>query len=109
MTKPPRKRHAYRSTAVYQLWRRVERPPGIDPTPRLPLYCGAAKEAAGQLQGTWHMGFSACEIVSPAAESRPAVEWEETACPLCGRHLWELLLEAPDTVADGSGLWFAVV
>jgi SAM-dependent methyltransferase len=40
---------------------------------------------------------------------RPAVEWEEVACPLCGSRRWSVLLEAPDLAPGGSGLWFAVV
>lgn len=55
------------------------------------------------------MGYSVCELTAPAADARPAVDWEDTACPLCGRHQSELLLEAPDSVTDGTGLWFAVV
>jgi 2-polyprenyl-3-methyl-5-hydroxy-6-metoxy-1,4-benzoquinol methylase len=62
-----------------------------------------------QCEGTPLMGFLPCEAATPVPEQRAVVEWEETACLLCGRHQSELLLEAPDTVPDGSGLWFAVV
>lgn len=50
----------------------------------------------------------------PAAHAadlpRPAVAWEETDCPHCGRDDAALVLEAPDPEpAAGTGLWFAVV
>lgn len=42
--------------------------------------------------------------------SRPAVAWEEAACPLCGTDRHALLLEAPDPLPPaGTGLRFAVV
>ncbi|QDU20915.1 class I SAM-dependent methyltransferase [Urbifossiella limnaea] len=41
---------------------------------------------------------------------RPAVAWEDAACPLCGREEHALLLEAPDPLPpNGTGLRFAVV
>ena len=43
-----------------------------------------------------------------SATPRPAVAWDETACPLCGRRAAESVLEAPDAIAR-PGLWFAVV
>lgn len=49
-------------------------------------------------------------LLDRAAEAGPApVAWEETPCPLCGRDEAALLLEAPDPVPGGRGLWFAVV
>src|SRR5262245_53965863 len=45
----------------------------------------------------------------PTAAPDIAVEWEETACLLCGSSECSPLIEAPDTTAGGSGLWFAVV
>jgi SAM-dependent methyltransferase len=39
----------------------------------------------------------------------PAVEWDETDCLLCGSPRWAPLLEGPDVIPGGSGLWFAVV
>src|SRR5262249_31197396 len=42
-------------------------------------------------------------------EPRPAVEWEETNCLLCGSRFWSPLVEGADTTQDGSGLFFAVV
>ncbi len=41
--------------------------------------------------------------------SGPEVEWEEPDCLLCGGQRWLPLLEAPDRLPDGTGLWFAVV
>ncbi|HEV3235475.1 MAG TPA: class I SAM-dependent methyltransferase [Gemmataceae bacterium] len=38
-----------------------------------------------------------------------SVEWEETACLLCGSPESSPLVEAPDAAPGGSGLWFAVV
>jgi SAM-dependent methyltransferase len=38
-----------------------------------------------------------------------SVEWEETACLLCGGPDSSPLVEAPDAIAGGTGLWFAVV
>ena len=53
------------------------------------------------------MGFSAC---GQGAESdvRPEVDWEEPRCPLCNSTEASLLVEAPDPMPGGSGLWFAV-
>src|SRR5262249_22639491 len=43
-------------------------------------------------------------------DRRPAVAWDDTACPLCGHADSRLFLESPDAApADGSGLWFRVV
>ncbi len=44
-----------------------------------------------------------------AAPSRPVIEWEEADCPLCAGSHWSPLLEAPDPLPGGAGLWFAVV
>ena len=44
------------------------------------------------------------------ADPRPAVTWEDAACPLCGRDRASLVLEGPDQLpVGGTGLWFAVV
>ena len=41
--------------------------------------------------------------------TRPAVAWEDAACPLCGIDRHTLLLEAPDPLPpNGTGLRFAV-
>jgi len=55
------------------------------------------------------MGYLQQEAAWPAAVSRPTIGWEEPACLLCGRRHWSQIVEAPDTSAGGSGLWFAVV
>jgi 2-polyprenyl-3-methyl-5-hydroxy-6-metoxy-1,4-benzoquinol methylase len=39
----------------------------------------------------------------------PAVDWEEPNCLLCGQRHWAQLVEAPDSRADGTGYWFAIV
>jgi SAM-dependent methyltransferase len=39
----------------------------------------------------------------------PSVEWEECACLLCGSRNWSPLVEGPDAIPGGSGLWFVVV
>jgi SAM-dependent methyltransferase len=44
-----------------------------------------------------------------AGATGPVVEWEESDCLLCGGRRWTPLLEAPDCVPGGTGLWFAVV
>ena len=44
------------------------------------------------------------------AADRPAVAWDDSPCPLCGRDDARPVLEAPDAApADGPSLWFAVV
>src|SRR5262249_9129498 len=43
------------------------------------------------------------------AAAGPVIEWEESNCLLCGGRDWSALVEAPDTTAGGTGLWFAVV
>lgn len=49
-------------------------------------------------------------LLDRTADPGPApVAWEESACPLCGRDDAALLLEAPDPIPGGQGLWFAVV
>jgi 2-polyprenyl-3-methyl-5-hydroxy-6-metoxy-1,4-benzoquinol methylase len=55
------------------------------------------------------MSYFPRDLPAPAVGPRPAVEWEEPSCLLCGRGGWRPLVEAPDTAPDGSGLWFAVV
>jgi 2-polyprenyl-3-methyl-5-hydroxy-6-metoxy-1,4-benzoquinol methylase len=44
-----------------------------------------------------------------ADQQGTTIEWEETACQLCGSREWLQLLEAPDQAAGEAGLWFAVV
>jgi SAM-dependent methyltransferase len=46
---------------------------------------------------------------APSPASGPVVDWEEAACLLCGSSRSVPLIEAPDNLADGDGLWFAVV
>jgi SAM-dependent methyltransferase len=55
------------------------------------------------------MSFSLRELAAPVHAPGPAIEWEEVNCLLCGSHRWSPLLEAPDNIATGPGLWFAVV
>ena len=55
------------------------------------------------------MSFFPCDLAAPASPSGPVVEWEETDCLLCGGRRWSHLVEAPDAIPGGTGLWFAVV
>jgi SAM-dependent methyltransferase len=55
------------------------------------------------------MSFFPRDLAAPVAAAEPVIEWEEPDCLLCGRRNWSPLVEAPDTTAGGSGLWFAVV
>lgn len=55
------------------------------------------------------MGSALHDRVSAAQASQSLVDWEESSCPLCGGDCWQPLLEAPDRISGGSGLWFAVV
>lgn len=55
------------------------------------------------------MSFFPRTLASPTAASRPAIEWEEVNCLLCGGRRWACLVEAPDTAQAGRGLWFSVV
>jgi len=55
------------------------------------------------------MSFFPRDLAAPAEPAGPLVEWEEPDCLLCGGHTWSPLVEAPDTTAGGTGLWFAVV
>jgi 2-polyprenyl-3-methyl-5-hydroxy-6-metoxy-1,4-benzoquinol methylase len=49
-------------------------------------------------------------LATAARDTAPAVEWEETPCPLCGADAGAPVLEAPDPLpAAGEGLVFAVV
>src|SRR5438094_1813497 len=48
-------------------------------------------------------------LSSPAPPAQFTVEWEETDCLLCGRRHWSQIIEAPDLISGGSGLWFVVV
>jgi 2-polyprenyl-3-methyl-5-hydroxy-6-metoxy-1,4-benzoquinol methylase len=54
------------------------------------------------------MGFLACDVDVRGALP-PAIEWETTDCLLCGSSNHQILVESPDTVPQGTGLWFAVV
>src|SRR5215470_13964993 len=54
------------------------------------------------------MSFFPRDLGAPATPG-PVVEWEEANCLLCGGRNWAPLVEAPDRLAGGSGLWFAVV
>ncbi|HXG12785.1 MAG TPA: class I SAM-dependent methyltransferase [Gemmataceae bacterium] len=55
------------------------------------------------------MSLSTQQPAAPPAPLKGRVEWEETRCLLCDGECWSLLLEAPDNLPGGSGLWFAVV
>jgi 2-polyprenyl-3-methyl-5-hydroxy-6-metoxy-1,4-benzoquinol methylase len=55
------------------------------------------------------MSFFPRDLAAPDAPSGPVIEWEEVACLLCGSRRWSLLVEAPDSTAGGTGLWFVVV
>lgn len=49
-------------------------------------------------------------LADTPADAPPALGWDDTPCPLCGRRDDELVLEAPDaTPGDGPPLRFAVV
>jgi SAM-dependent methyltransferase len=54
------------------------------------------------------MGFFACGLGTSPKDIRPVIEWEEPRCLLCNSHKGSILLEAPDPVGAGQGLWFAV-
>jgi SAM-dependent methyltransferase len=55
------------------------------------------------------MSFFPRDVAAPGAQAGPVVEWEEVDCLLCGGRNWSPLLEAPDAIPGGTGLWFAVV
>jgi 2-polyprenyl-3-methyl-5-hydroxy-6-metoxy-1,4-benzoquinol methylase len=55
------------------------------------------------------MSFFPHDAGAPVAESGTLVEWEEPDCLLCGSRNSSPLVEAPDSTAGGTGLWFAVV
>jgi 2-polyprenyl-3-methyl-5-hydroxy-6-metoxy-1,4-benzoquinol methylase len=55
------------------------------------------------------MSFFPRDLAAPAAAEGPVIEWEEPDCLLCGSRKGAPLVEAPDSTAGGTGLWFAVV
>jgi 2-polyprenyl-3-methyl-5-hydroxy-6-metoxy-1,4-benzoquinol methylase len=55
------------------------------------------------------MSFFPRDLAAPAAVPGPVIGWEEPNCLLCGSRHWSPLVEAPDSTAGGTGLWFAVV
>src|SRR5262249_26383152 len=55
------------------------------------------------------MGFLPFDLEAAGDAARPAVEWEESDCLLCGSRRHAVLVEAPDPMPGGAGLWFAVV
>jgi 2-polyprenyl-3-methyl-5-hydroxy-6-metoxy-1,4-benzoquinol methylase len=55
------------------------------------------------------VGFLLQDVTAPEAPACRAVEWEESNCPLCDSDRWTHLIEAPDNIAQGDALWFAVV
>jgi 2-polyprenyl-3-methyl-5-hydroxy-6-metoxy-1,4-benzoquinol methylase len=55
------------------------------------------------------MSFFPHDAGAPVVEAGPLIEWEEPGCLLCGSQHWSPLVEAPDSTAGGTGLWFAVV
>lgn len=44
-----------------------------------------------------------------AVADGPVIEWEESACLLCGGRDWKQLVETPDQASGSAGLWFVVV
>jgi SAM-dependent methyltransferase len=55
------------------------------------------------------MGFSARDLETAPISSSRNIDWEETACLLCGGIRWSGLVEAPDRLPGNGGLWFMVV
>jgi 2-polyprenyl-3-methyl-5-hydroxy-6-metoxy-1,4-benzoquinol methylase len=55
------------------------------------------------------MSFFPRDLAAPVAPEAPLIEWEEPDCLLCGGRDWSPLVEATDSTAGGSGLWFAAV
>ncbi len=55
------------------------------------------------------MSFFPRDLAAPVAAAGPVIVWEEPSCLLCGGRNWSPLVEAADTTAGGTGLWFAVV
>ena len=53
------------------------------------------------------MGFFACDLGAKPS-SRLTVDWEEPRCLLCNSQRCSILVEAPDPLKGGGGLWFAV-
>jgi SAM-dependent methyltransferase len=47
--------------------------------------------------------------VALLADADSNIEWQETACLLCGGENWSPLVEAPDPIPDAAGRWFMVV
>lgn len=70
---------------------------------------GRQEAAAGGTRGIQSMSFFPRDLAAPPAASGPVIEWEEPSCLLCGGRHSSPLVEAPDAVPGGSGLWFAVV
>jgi 2-polyprenyl-3-methyl-5-hydroxy-6-metoxy-1,4-benzoquinol methylase len=55
------------------------------------------------------MSFFPRDLAAPVAVAGPVIVWEDPDCLLCGGRNWSSLVEAADTTAGGTGLWFAVV
>jgi SAM-dependent methyltransferase len=54
------------------------------------------------------MGFYAGGLAIGADKPPPHIDWEEPRCLLCNSDRASMLLEAPDTLPDEGGLWFAI-
>jgi SAM-dependent methyltransferase len=55
------------------------------------------------------MSFFPRDLAAPVASTGLVIEWEEPNCLLCASRNCSPLVEAPDTTAGGTGLWFGVV
>jgi 2-polyprenyl-3-methyl-5-hydroxy-6-metoxy-1,4-benzoquinol methylase len=55
------------------------------------------------------MSYFPRDVGAPAPAAGSTVEWQESPCLLCGGTKWSPLVEAPDGIAGGTGLWFVVV
>lgn len=56
------------------------------------------------------MGYNPRILECPeSAKPGLAIAWEESPCLLCGGHNWNPVVEAPDQIPGGTGLWFLVV
>src|SRR5262249_24573219 len=69
---------------------------------------GSLEGFCRRMRGRLRMSFFPRDQAAPAASSGPVIEWEEPRCLLCGGGNCSLLVEAPDTTAGGTRLWFSV-
>jgi len=54
------------------------------------------------------MGYEPRQQTLPCPEQGLGIEWEETACLLCGGRRCTPFLEAPDNDPESGGLWFLI-